>query len=763
MQQSPAGYDDPSADAPQGGLKLGPYIRMFKRNLWIVLSTTILLGAAGFVKSSSSVPTYQAGFRILVEPVTAEARLTDPIALTRNAGAVRGQDIDYPTQLEILKSPAVLYPIYEEVREDFPEFAYIQLTNDLVVERAQQTKILEVSFLGNNPDLVQRVLDVTAARYLQYSLEERKTRIGEGVRFIDEQVPRLEERVRELQDRLQDLQQQFFVSDPGNESVQLTEQLRGIVAQQVETNRELREQREAYASLQRQLNLSPNQAIAASTLSEEPGYQALLAQYREIEAQIALESARFTEASPAIQSLRERQANVAGLMNMTAQNVIGPTLAGESSNPEVLAFQNTIRRGLIQQMVDAANYIQLLETRQAELAELRTAAEDRVQEFPAIAREYNTIQRDLEITTQALDQLLGQRETLSLEAAQSAVPWEILSAPQIPLDENGQPMPESSKPILLVAGVMGGALLGAGLALMLEKYRDIYHDVDDVDDMLPSPVLSAVPACPYAQDVLFYSPESSNLRPADQASIVAFQEAFSELFAGLRFQQTEPIQSLAVCSATMGDGTSTVAANLAQTIASSGKRVLIVDANFRDPQLHDVFGLSNQKGLSDVLKSSLAPEAVIQASSTSDNLSVLTAGTPMLEAPKLLGSPQMEALSDRLAERFDVIIYDAPPLRDYMDTVFLSDHVDGLLMTVALRRTKQTAVNLSLDKLKEYSIPLVGVVANVPLNRHRSIQQTQARKANDEPLWMKSGLSEAESTSLSLRTSSEDTPLPHES
>lgn len=763
MQQSPAGYDDLNTDAPQGGLKLGPYIRMLKRNLWIVVGTTLLLGGAAFVKSTSSVPTYQAGFRLLVEPVTAEARLVDPSALTRNGGGInRAQEIDYPTQLEILKSPAMLWPIYEKVSEEFPEFAYIQLQNDLLVERSPQTKIIEVTFLGNDPGLVQTVLDETAAKYLQYSLQERKTRIGEGINFINDQLPTLEERASELQDRLQDLQQRFFVNDPENESAQLTEQLRGIVSQQVETSQELREQREYYASLQRQLNLTPNQAIAASTLSEEPGYQALLTQFRDLEAQIAVESARFTEASPAIQALREQQDNIASLMNTTAQAIIGPALGGESSNPEVQAFQNSIRLGLIQQMVDTANLIELLEVRQDELGRLRAAAEDRVQDFPAIAREYNEIQRELDITTQALDQLLAQRETLSLEAAQSAVPWEVLSEPQVPLDENGEPMPESSSPIILLAGIMGGAMLGAALALLLEKYRDIYHDVEDIEDAVPAPILSVVPPCPFANQVLFYSPESSTLRPAEQSSIVAFQEAFSELFAGLRFQKSGTIQSLAVCSATMGDGTSTIAANLAQTLASSGKRVLLVDANFRDPRLHEFFDLPNDKGLGDLLKSSLEPEAVIRSAPTAEHLSVLTAGSMTVDAPKLLGSPRMEAVSDRLAEMFDVVIYDAPPLRDYMDTVFLSDHVDGVLMAVALRRTKQSAVNISLEKLQEYSISLVGVVANSPLNRHRPMQQSSSRVAAEEPLWMKTGVSGSEAGGLSIQ-SSEGKPVPRES
>jgi capsular exopolysaccharide synthesis family protein len=741
MQQPTASFDDLSSEAPKGGFNIGPYIRMVKRNILVIAGSTLVCGAAAFVVNMFQPPEYKAGFRVLVEPVTAEARLTDPLSLARDNRAVRDDQLDYGTQLEILQSPAIMRAIYSQIREEYPGFPYILLQLFLQVDRANQTKIIEVSFTGSDPELVQRVLEITAARYLQYSLEERKTRISEGVRFIDDQLPDLRERERELQDQLQVLQQRFFVNEPETESAQLTDQFRQTTDQLLETSRLLQEQREFYVSLQQQLNLSPNQAIAASALSEEPGYQALQDQYRQLEAEIALERARFTEESPTVQALRNRQQNIGVLMEETAREVIGPALSSEISNPEVRAFQNSIRQGLIQQMVETANQIQILEVREAELQRVQQSLEQRLRDFPVVAREFSELQRELDITTQTLDQLLGQRETLQLEAAQSEVPWELLSEPQIPVDEDGNPVPEEGSPVILAAGILAGALLGAGLTLWLEQRRDMFYEIADIEDAVPVPVLSTVPSCPFAEEVLFYSPESSNLTPADQASIIAFQESFSELFAGLRFQQNEMIQSLAICAAMEGDGTSTIALNLAQTLASSGKRVLIVDTNFRHPKLHDYLEVTNQKGLSDLLKvQHLKPEDVIQSAPTADLLSVLTSGSPAVDAPKQLGSPRMQVLSDRFAELYDVVIYDAPSLRDYMDTVFLSDHVDGMLMAIAIRHTKQSAVKASLERLKEYSIKLVGVVVNHPTQNHRMIGQETHQSTREQPLWMSSGV-----------------------
>jgi len=148
---------------------------------------------------------YQGTFQILVEPVSNEARAADPSNLTRNApGGVPTREnfsVDYPTQLEILQNPTRLNQIVQETQTQFPQFTYDDLKAGLKVERLapkdspDPTKIIKVTFEGNDEALVQKVLKVTAARYLQYSLEERKTRSGEGIKFIDDQLPEVKQRV----------------------------------------------------------------------------------------------------------------------------------------------------------------------------------------------------------------------------------------------------------------------------------------------------------------------------------------------------------------------------------------------------------------------------------------------------------------------------------------------------------------------------------------------------------------------------------------
>jgi capsular exopolysaccharide synthesis family protein len=192
-----------------------------------------------------------------------------------------------------------------------------------------------------------------------------------------------------------------------------------------------------------------------------------------------------------------------------------------------------------------------------------------------------------------------------------------------------------------------------------------------------------------------------------------FQEAFDSLYANIRFlYSAPPVRSLAVCSAAPGDGKSTVALHLAQSAASMGQRVLLVDANFRLPQLHNKLGLPNHKGLSDLLAKKLTPNEIIQRSPLAENLFVLTSGQPLQNSTKLLGSAQMQYLMEEFQATFDLVIYDTSHLLNRMDANFLAAHTDGLLMVVGVRKTNRSVVMQVINQLNTFRLPTLGVVAN---------------------------------------------------
>lgn len=695
-----------------------PLIRTLKRKSLLILACLGTTSTLAWIVSADDPPTYGGAFQMLVEPVTSEARVAEPAALTRGERGADNFMLDYPTQLELLQSPKVLLPIYETIQQRYPDFTYMDLRNNLFIERtggkarADRTKILQVSYRHEDPQLVELVLNEVADKYLTYSLEDRRSRIGEGVKFIEDQLPALQQRVNQLQSQMERLQQQYDLIDPASQGSDVFGTLRGIAQRQRDHERELLEQKTRYQTLQRQLGLGPEEAIAASALSQDPRYQQILTSVSQLESQIALESARFSEESPIIQRLRERQSNLMQLLNREAQRILRQTLGNSERNPQSLTFQDSVRIKLIDQLVNTRNEIQVLQTRGQMLQRNRAEAEREATRFPSIARRFNELQRQLNIATRTLDQFQIQRETLRVEAAQDQVPWEIISPPMLPRDTEGNPVPDpvSSRKKLML-GVAAGLVLGVGGALLLEKLQNVFHSPEDVSDLVPGPLLGIIPRYNGTEPLrLGAIPETAeDLDP----SALPFLDAFNALYANLCFEYAEgAVRSLVISSPTPGDGKTTTALYLAQAIAGMGRRVLLVDANFRHPQIHSRLNLPNSVGLSDLLRKQQDLEAVLQKSPLLETLFVLTAGAIGPGSHRLLASPQMKQWMATFRTKFDLVIYDTAHLHNVLDTSFVATHADGILLVNAVRQTARAIAATTIQKLKNYHLPILGSVAN---------------------------------------------------
>jgi succinoglycan biosynthesis transport protein ExoP len=705
LQEVPTGETEELNAPPSKGFNLRPLLRTVRRKALLIIGITGLVGVGAWYSGSTVPSSYQGSFRVLVEPVTTEAKITEPTALAIADGKVpdaKAFGLDYATQIEILKSPKMLSAIVEQVKSRYPHFSRAELENGLVVQRSgsdktqlpdQKVKIIDVFYQGEDAKKVQFVLETTSDTYLKYSLDERKKRIGEGVEFIEDQLPGLKQRVDTLRTQLQQMQQQYQITDPQGDAQAFVTQLRQVTAQQLDTQKQLQEQRKLYNNLQKELNLSPSEALAASALSEDPTYRDLLAKVKEVENQIAVESVRFLPDSPNIQALQVKRQSLVSLANQEVNRLLGRNLAGVTRNPQVLGFQNSVRLALIKQLLDTTNQLQILEVSNQALGNNKAVLEQQVQRFPAVARKYVDLQRQVEIANRTFDQLLSQRESLRVQAAQKQVPWELVAQPKLPKDANGKPKAAAANSKTTMMLGVAGLLLGIGVAALIEKYRNIFYSSDDIKDAIPLPILGEIPRTKEG-DPRFY-------------------KAFDSLYTNIRFLFSDrPIGSLAICSSEPSDGKSMIALNLAQTAAGMGQRVLLVDANLRFPQIHSQLNLPNQKGLSDLLIHKLPPNDLIVRSPGVDNLFVLTAGSPSPDATRLLGSAQMQYLMETFQATFDLVVYDTPHLFDLLDANFIATNTDGLLLVVGVHKTKQSIANKVLEQINTYRLPSLGVVVN---------------------------------------------------
>ncbi|MFM7424162.1 MAG: CpsD/CapB family tyrosine-protein kinase [Elainella sp.] len=173
------------------------------------------------------------------------------------------------------------------------------------------------------------------------------------------------------------------------------------------------------------------------------------------------------------------------------------------------------------------------------------------------------------------------------------------------------------------------------------------------------------------------------------------------LHTNLQFLSTDrPLRSIIISSALPGDGKSTVSINLARTAMILGRRVLLVDADMRRPQVHERMQLENHQGLSNYISSDIPLKSVLQKPISLFELSVLSAGPTPPDPTKLLASRKMQQLMRELEQSFDLIIYDTPPLLGLADASILAQHTDGIVVVARLGKTSRSAVSQALDNLK---------------------------------------------------------------
>lgn len=670
-------------------------LAMLRRRWWATAGVAI--ATFSFIAFSTLMerPVFEGRFRLLVEPMTADA--------LSNLDEQRGGEqanLDYDTQIQVLQNPRLISEVVEQVQKTYPAMNYATLVGGLSISRLQETKLLEVRYRGTDPAQIQTILQELSEAYLNYSANERQTNLRQGIQFIERQLPRSQEQVNQLQQDLQNLRQRNEFIDPGNLAGQVSGQIGGLSQQQLELEQNLAKARSRFSQLQ-------GGAGATAALNDASNYQKLVGQLREIEAQIAIELTRFDEGSLNIRVLRERRENLLPLLAQEAERAVGSTLA------------------------TAAVEIQTLEVQQQAIARQRAALDQRFQQLPALSRQYADLQQRLQIATDSLSRFLAARENLQIEAAQKEIPWEIVEPP---LRSDTPISPNITRNLVL--GSIASLALGVIAAWLLEQLDNTYRSPRELRDKTNLPLLGTIPLQRQSLFIL-ESPEPSllgrvtklNALPqSDRAELVVaeelplgdelpinsqFLEPWRVLYIKLqRVGTRRGIRSVVVSSALPGDGKTTVALNLAQAAVAMGQRVLLVDANLRQPQIHLGLDLPKFQGLSNILAEAHAPRHLVQQPNPHRDLFVLPAGDVTADPTLLLSSPKMPHLMAALHKAFHLVIYDTPPLEGLADTNLIAPHTDGVLLVATVGKTSRPAVVQAIDGLKTSQVPILGIVAN---------------------------------------------------
>jgi succinoglycan biosynthesis transport protein ExoP len=541
------------------------------------------------------------------------------------------------------------------------------LLQNLSVAPVPFSRLVEIQFTSPDPVLSAQIANAWAAHFIQSTLARRFEATSYARSF-------LEQRLQQLRQRLEDSERQAvaYAARQGIVSVPST-----ISSESGAQTTERPLAAEDLSAL--------NQELARATADR-------------VRAQSRLRSAgaNVSEAleNPAIGSLRQRRAELAAQHASMMVNF-------ETGYPPAMALAAQIREldSLIQREVGRVtsslqNNYQASAEREAALQQRVRGAQAELLDLRSRSIQYNIFQRDVDTNRQLYDGLLQRYKEIGIAGGVGVNNISIVDTADVP----GSP----SSPRMLVnlfISLLAGLGIGVGLALVLEHLDEALKDPSDVKDKLQISLLGAVPKIAGDDPVQALEDPKSDIT-----------EAYLSVQTSLAFATDHGApRTLVVTSSRPGEGKSTTSYALAKSLARSGKRVLLVDGDMRNPSVHKQLGLKNGQGLSNYLAGQDDWRAMLQPLST-PGLSALSAGPPPPNAAELLTSPRLENLLQELRESFDHIIIDGPPIMGLADAPLLASQVEGAIFVLESHSTKAGLAKVALSRLANARARVLGAV-----------------------------------------------------
>ncbi len=279
---------------------------------------------------------------------------------------------------------------------------------------------------------------------------------------------------------------------------------------------------------------------------------------------------------------------------------------------------------------------------------------------------------------------------------------------EVIVDEDVPTSPVSPRPVR--NGVLAfflGAILGLGLAFLVDYLDDSIESRDEVQRLYEAPVLGEIPRY---RELEGEQRRSSLVMVSEPKSPVA--ESFRALRTNIQYVNYERrLKVLMVTSAGPAAGKTFVLANLSVSLAEAGHRVIAVCCDMRRPALHEFFHLSNSEGLSTVLVGKKTLEECLKRSGKR-NLQVLTSGPLPPNPSELIGSRRMNELVAQAKSMADFVLIDTPPVLAVSDAAVLAPRTDGVFLVCGMGMAKRDDARKTRDLLQQVNSNVVGVVLN---------------------------------------------------
>jgi len=668
MQQS-----QPSQEAR---LHFLDYWRVIKTRKAVVFSVFLLVVLVAATVTYFQPKTYAAAARIKVE----QERPTVDV-FERN---IQPSYDPYflQTQEKIIVSRKILYPVIEQLKliqvwadrhDPLPveslDVAFQRLSKQIVTGRERDTSLIQIAVYDQDAQLAAALANTIAEVFEKERLEEKRRQVSKGLDKLRDELAQQHDRLNAAQDKVEEIRKNLDVTMIGAaaNAIKLTDQTLQQLQTQLTDARVLAVSHEARLSeLKRLTPVQLRNEIAGGTIITDPSVQQLLKDLTDTETNLERVKEDYGPDHPTVRALLATRDKL--------QEQLDDRLKGVIHGFEVEYKMNQARVTELQRQLDDAKNASLTLEGEKYLP-------------------FRNAQREEELEDRLYEALKMRLQQVSIEEGVPRSPVEVI--------DHAEPSLIPVRPNMwlnVTLGAVVGLVLGIGLTFFLEFLDTSIKKMDDVEHYLHLPVLGVV-----ARQAQLLG--RGDVSPGDI-------EAYRMLRTNIEFTGTNDAgRSLCILSAGAGEGKSFTLVNLAVTCAQHGSRVLVVDSDLRRPGLHEYMGLPNSVGLADYLTGSKPIDPIIQATSIPNVWAITSGNNPAVALP-MLTSQRMEQLIQEVGKRFDVVLYDTPPVLGVSDAAVVAREVGTGILVIQHRRYPRAMSLRARQVVENAGGKLLGVVVN---------------------------------------------------
>lgn len=334
---------------------------------------------------------------------------------------------------------------------------------------------------------------------------------------------------------------------------------------------------------------------------------------------------------------------------------------------------------------------------------------DHIKTLPLLEQDVLRLTRDVKVNTDLYTALLNTAQQLRLITVGKGSDVRLVDIPMLP----EKPV-TPNRPKVIAISILLGLFLGVIAAFVRKALRGRIEDPTEIEKMLGVPVYATIPHSKTQKDLLEDVTSNSKRLPllARVSSTDIAIESLRSFRAALQFSMGQAKNNLVlIAGPTPGMGKTFISVNLAAIMAASGKRVLLIDADFRNGHLHRYFDLGRQNGLSDCISGARRIDQVVHRD-VIENMDFISTGSLPPNPSELLLRPSFEALLRTLSANYDLVLIDATPILPVADTLIIGAHVGSVYIMTRAGVTTPGEISESVKRLHQAGIVPKGVVFN---------------------------------------------------